>query len=88
MTVRFPEVEHDRLARRQELEAVGDRQAAVGPAVVLAEGEERDVRLEEVDRLGVLLVQLDLQLHRVGLEVDQPPGGGVLGQRARCRRAG
>ena len=36
------------------------------------------MRLEEVERVCVLVVQLDLELDRVGLEVDEAPGRVVL----------
>ena len=67
-----------------EREAIGHGQTATRPAVVLAEGEEGDVRLEEVERVLLLVVKLDLELHRVGLDVDEPAGLGVLGARFRA----
>ena len=73
-----PEVGHDGLARRMEGEAVRHRQAAPGLSVVLAEREEGDVRLEEVERVLPLLVQLDLELHGIGLQVDEAAGLVVL----------
>ena len=36
------------------------------------------MRLEELHGLLVLIVQLDLELHRVGLEVNQATGDAVL----------
>jgi hypothetical protein len=39
------------------------------------------VRVEERPGAVQAVVQLHLQLHRVGLQVDQPAGGGVLRQR-------
>src|SRR5207247_4016066 len=80
----FPEIHHHRLARRFELEALADRQPAIVTAVILPEREERTVRLEEGDRLGVVLVKLDLEQDGVGLQVHQPAGGVVLGQRHRA----
>ncbi len=38
------------------------------------------MRFDERERLGSLLVQLDLELDRVGLDVDELAGLGVLGQ--------
>ena len=46
-----PEVEDDRLPGREEAEPVADRQQAVRVARSSREGEERAVRLEELDRL-------------------------------------
>jgi hypothetical protein len=46
-----------------------------------------DVRVEEGAGAREPVVQLDLQLHRVGLQVDQPAGG-ECSAAARCRRAG
>src|SRR5262249_11196039 len=74
-----PEVGDDRLARRVERESLGDRKAAAGAPVVLAEGEVGDVRLEEFERVLLALVEFDLELHGVGLEVDEPAGLAVLG---------
>ena len=76
-----PEVEHDRLARGPEVELLGDRKPADLRAEVLGEREVRGVCGEEVDRRLQSVVQLDLQTNRVGLEVDEPPGLGELGQR-------
>jgi hypothetical protein len=59
-----------------------------GRPEVLGEGEERRVRLEEVEARLQPVVQLDLQLDRVGLQVDQAAGLGVLGPRLGARRAG
>ena len=61
-----------------EGKALRHRQAAPGLPVVLSEREEGDVRLEEVERVLPLLVQLDLELHRVGLQVHQAVGLVVL----------
>src|SRR5581483_12029441 len=76
-----PEVEHHRLAGGVEGEAVGGGEGAVWTADVLPEGEERAVGLEEVDRLAAISVELDLELHRVRLHVDEPARGGELGER-------
>ena len=78
---RLPEVTNHRLARRLELEALADRQQAVAIAIVLAEGEECTVRREEVDGFPAVVVQLDLDLDRVGFQKDEPVGGVVLGER-------
>ncbi len=64
-----------------EREEVGDGQTAAGLTVVLAEGEERDVRFQEVDRLLPMVVELDLKLDRISLEVDEPASSIVLGPR-------
>ena len=40
--------------------------------------------LEELDRALVAVVDLELDLDRVGAEEDEPVGGGVLGQRQRA----
>ena len=37
--------------------------------------------LEEVDRLLPPVLELELELHRVGLQVDEPAGRRQLGQR-------
>src|SRR5436309_1458663 len=69
----LPEVDDDRLAGGTKVESLAHRQRAAGPAPVLREGEEGAVLLEELHRLGNLVVQLELELDRVGLEVDQSP---------------
>jgi hypothetical protein len=66
-----PEVQHDRLARRQQREPVLDREQAVGIARVLGEREVRAVGLEELDRALDLVLELDLKLDGIGLEVDE-----------------
>jgi hypothetical protein len=69
-----PEIQEDGLAGRLELEPLAARQPAVLPLPVLGEGEEGAVRLEEVDRLLQPVLELELELNRIGLQVDQPPG--------------
>ena len=76
-----PEVEDHGLARRPEVVAVRDRQEAIGPAVILPEGEVGAMAIEELDGLRIVLRQLDLDLDRVRLQEDQPVRRAMLGQR-------
>jgi hypothetical protein len=62
-----PKIEDDRLPRRAEGEPVQDGQLAVRVAVVFGEGEVGTMALEEVDRFLKVVMQLDLELDRVGL---------------------
>ena len=78
---RAPEITHDRLTRGDEFELLRRRQIAVGIADVFAEGEKRAVWREEVQRLLHAVVQFDLELHRIGLDIHEPPGRGMLRQR-------
>ena len=63
-----------------EGEALRHRQSAAGLPVVLAEREECDVRLEELEGVGMVLVQLDLELNGIRLEVDEATRLVVLGK--------
>ena len=78
---RIPKIHDHRLPRGVEGEKLTDRQSAVRAPDVFPEGKKRDVRIEEINRRLELIVQLDLQLHRVGFQIHEPPGGRVLGQR-------
>src|SRR5262249_48707558 len=69
-----PQVQDNRLARGQEAETRRDREQAIRAAEVLAEAEEGAVRLEESDGGLATLGELELQLDRIGLQVDQPAG--------------
>ena len=75
-----PEVDHNRLAGRHKAKSAVLRQPAVRAAPILGEGEEGRVGLEEVDRLLDPMLQLELQLDRVGLQVDEPAAGAQLRQ--------
>ena len=76
-----PEVHDHRLPGRVKGEAVLHGKLAVRVAVVLGIREERAVRLEEVDRRLEPVVELDLQGDRIRLQVHEPVGRVVLGQR-------
>ena len=76
-----PTVHDDRLAGRSEFEPFRDRQLTVGPTVVLAEGEEGTVRLEEIDGVLIVVEELDLQGHGVRFDVDESARRAVLGKR-------
>ena len=81
IAVWLPEIEHDRLARRPEVEALRDWHLAVGIAVVFAPGEEGGVWFHEIDGPLQIVIQLNLNLYRVGAQVDEPAGRAMLGQR-------
>ena len=78
---RVPEIHDHRLPGGLEGEELTDRQPAVRVPDVFPEGKKRDVGIEEINRRLKLVVQLDLQLHGVGFQIHEPPGGRVLGQR-------
>jgi hypothetical protein len=82
---RRPEVETNRLTGRAKLKEGRLRKPAVPGGPVLGEGEEGAVLLEELDRVRQLLLELCLELHGIGLHVDQPARPAVL--RARDRAA-
>src|SRR3712207_6176369 len=67
-TVGLPKINHDWLARRQEIEAVRYWQFAVGVAVILAEGKECAVWCQKVEGVLHVVVELNLWRHRVGLQ--------------------
>src|SRR5262249_10922446 len=78
-----PEVGDHRLSGGIEREALRNGQPAPRLPIVLAKREEGDVRLQEVERELVLLMQLDLELHRIGLQIDQTAGLVMLRSRLR-----
>jgi hypothetical protein len=75
----LPMLEHDGLACRPDREALQGRQQTIRVAVVLAEGEDRSMVVEELDRRAHLLVQLHLHQHGIGRHADQPVAAHVFG---------
>ena len=78
-----PQIENNRLPGGVEAEPPFDRKLAIRHPPVLAEGEERHMRLEERDGLLLPLVQLDLELYGIGLQVHEAAGLVVLRSRRR-----
>src|SRR6266540_5753290 len=64
-----PEIEHDRLPCRDELEALGDGHQAIVAAVVLTPGEERAMRREIFDRLLDAVRDLDFDFDGIRANV-------------------
>ena len=79
-----PEVGEDARRRREEVDPGGKRDLAIGVAVVQRPGRIRVVRSGELDRAPVAVVELDLELHGIRLQADEPPGLDVLRKRHRA----
>ena len=78
---RRPEIHHDRLTRRHEREPIGPGHPAIGVAVVLAPREKGAVGRQVVDDALVAIVERDLDLDRVGPDVDEAAAGAMFGSR-------
>ena len=75
-----PKLDYDRLARREKTKLFWRGKRAIGVSDVFAESKKGAVVREKVDRGLAFAMKLDLQLHRIGLEINQPAGGGVFRQ--------
>src|SRR5437588_5669251 len=81
--VRLPQIKDDGLARRLKVKALRDWETTVGVAVIFAESEKGAVRREEINGFLFLLIQLNLQIHGIGFQVNEPTSLAVFGQRHR-----
>ena len=57
------------------------RQRTVGPAIILAEGVEGDMRSEVIESVRPVFLELNLKGDGICFEVNQPFGGRVFGKR-------
>src|SRR5579859_2625429 len=74
----FPKIHHHRLTSRYKPKAVGSRYQAIGLPNVLSVREESAMRLEILQRLWPLMIQIDFDVDRVSFQVNQPPRVGQL----------